>query len=104
MEEAVFVKSNVEKTSVFMIIASVIIGVLFDILVYFGYPLIIVDDFESYVQVVIQVQATCATLGITIITLLGNVMSKRILGMSVADFVMNRQRRILTQKYSIVLW
>lgn len=103
MEEAVFVKSNVEKTSVFMIIASVIIGVLFDILVYFGYPLIIVDDFESYVQVVIQVQATCATLGITIITLLGNVMSKRILGMSVADFVMNRQRRILTQKYSIVL-
>lgn len=79
-----------------------LLGVLLDILAFLGYPGITVENLADYAAVVIQVQATIAALGLTVVTLLGNVLNKKILGIGVAEFILNRQHRILNQRNATV--
>lgn len=73
------------------------LGIVLDILAFNGFTSIRVEDLRGYVQVVIQVQATIMTLGIAICALLGNVLGKKIYGISIADYIMNHQYGLLNQ-------
>ena len=66
-------------------------------------PLIFIDDYSSITLAVITVQATVATLVITILSLMANKMDAAYMGVSINDFLLNIKPWVFKQKRIIIL-
>lgn len=89
-----------EKLIITLIIVIFVLGVVFD---YTQFDLFQLEDYDGYAFVVLQIQATLATLGLSIITILSNAFKQEEYGVSVSDFIMNRSNKLLTQKRVIII-
>lgn len=89
-----------------LIVAILTFGIVDEIYGHFAaihnWPLFIVDDYDSVSSMVISIQATVATLVITVLSLMTNKMEKAILGVSVNNFLLNIKPQIFKQKRIII--
>lgn len=99
------IKSNTKrKEKVWMCGIAVILlcGVVSELIVKAGKTIIFIDDMASLTLAVISIQATVATLVITVLSLMANKMDDAFQGVSVNDFLLNIKPWIFTQKRIIV--
>lgn len=99
------IKSNTKrKEKVWMCGIAVILlcGVVSELIVKAGKTIIFIDDMASLTLAVISIQATVATLVITVLSLMANKMDDAFQGVSANDFLLNIKPWLFTQKRIIV--
>ena len=99
------IKSNTKrKEKVWMCSIAVILlcGVVSELIVKAGKTIIFIDDMASLTLAVISIQATVATLVITVLSLMANKMDDAFQGVSANDFLLNIKPWLFTQKRIIV--
>ena len=74
-----------------------------NILPIFPWLIIKIENLDNFYLVIFQIQATISTLGIAFVSLISGFISKKYYGISVTDFVLNLNPKILKNRFLIII-
>ena len=98
-----------EKRWLGLILIIIVVGILDESIAHLFHPLLYVLNFDAVSLTILSIQATVATLVLTILSLMANKMDASYMGMSINDFLLNikpwlfKQKRIIIAEIALIV-
>jgi hypothetical protein len=98
-----------EKRWLGLILIIIVVGILNESIAHLFHPLLYVLNFDAVSLTILSIQATVATLVLTILSLMVNKMDASYMGMSINDFLLNikpwlfKQKRIIIAEIALIV-
>lgn len=98
-----------EKRWLGLLLIIIVVGILDESIAHLFHPLLYVLNFDSVSLTILSIQATVATLVLTILSLMANKMDASYMGVSINDFLLNikpwlfKQKRIIIAEIALIV-